>query len=99
MVRQNVSLLASFVITTEASVYYSCQNQFSSQRQLMLGGLGACLQENFEFCHLRWHSRPFWAKLATNIDPAIAMHNYYYLYKFAMFLNNFIKRTVSFSLL
>ena len=24
--------------------------------------------------HLRWHSRPFWAKLATNIDPAIAMH-------------------------
>ena len=26
------------------------------------------------FTHLRWHSRPFWAKLATNIDPAIAMH-------------------------
>ena len=36
VVRENFSLLASFVITTGASVYYSCQ------RQLMLGGLGAC---------------------------------------------------------
>ena len=44
MVRQNFSLLPSFVITTGASVYYSCQ------RQLMLGGSGGMPpQEKFEF--------------------------------------------------
>ena len=65
VVRENFSLLASFVITIGASVYYSCQ------RQLMLGGSGG-----MNFYHLRCHSRPFWAKLVTNIDPAIAMYNY-----------------------
>ena len=44
VVRQNFNLLASFVITTGASVYYSCQ------RQLMLGGTrGMPAQESFEF--------------------------------------------------
>ena len=43
VVRQNFSLLASFVITTGASVYYSCQ------MQLMLGVWGHAPQENFEF--------------------------------------------------
>ena len=55
VVRQKFSLLASFVIRTGASVYYSCQ------RQLM------------EFLS---SEMAFWAKLATNIDPAVAMHNY-----------------------
>ena len=44
VLRQNFNLLASFVITTGASVYYSCQ------RKLMLGGSGGMPpQENFKF--------------------------------------------------
>ena len=71
-------------------MYYSCQ---------MLGGSGGMPPRKIlNFCS---SEMAFWAKLATNIDPAIAICIYNYVYSNCinlLFLNNFINITLSFSL-
>ena len=73
-------------------MYYSCQRQAPHAR----GSGGMPPRKILNYCS---SEMAFWANLTTNMGPAIAIHitTYILTYKF-VFLNNLIKRTLSFSL-